>query len=133
MVAEVFRVFHERVLRYFLDEFTVYRAVLGGVSFVTAVLLVFLSLTPIHIITKIKEEQPFQQKIPGKKKWMIYIPIIASAISFLIRFLLDNSGKLPMQEDGWAIWGLATANSVISAANILFVRHFKLELKKQKE
>lgn len=116
-----------------IDEFTVYRAVLGGVSFVTAFLLVLLTLTPIHIITKIEETQPFQQKIPGKKKWIIYIPIIASAISFLVRFLLYNSGKLPMQENGWAIWGLATANSVISAANILFVRHFKLELKKRQE
>lgn len=114
-----------------IDDWNIYRAVLGAISFVAIILLTFLTLVPIEILTNIQSVQPFQARFPGKTKWIVCLPVAVSLLSLALRLVLDLSGKLPFQEMGQIIWALATINSIASAAGILQIRHFKLEMQQK--
>ena len=114
-----------------IDEWNLYRAVLGMVSFAATILLTFLTLVPIEILTKIQSVQPFQIRFPGRIKWVVCLPVAVSLGSLALRLALDISGKLPFQEMGQIIWALATVNSIASAAGILQIRHFRQEMQKE--
>ena len=114
-----------------LDTYNIYREILGMVSFVLTFLLVFFNLIPLEKITKIKSIQPFQEKVEGRVKWIIYTPIFISVLSLVIRLGLSLFGKSALQSDSIAIWGIGTANSIICAACILQIRWFKSKLKRE--
>jgi len=112
-----------------LDEYNLYRAILGAISFVMTVIFTFLVIVPLEKMTKIDSIQPFQKKFQGKIR-LVYIFVGLSLLSLFVRLSLSLVNVLPFQDYGPLIWGFATSNSISSAACILQIKWFRTEWNK---